>query len=237
MGKCARGRPVRIVCSERRSSRAAASLWPGCWPPVRRTMPPGRQRRLRPRPSRRPAGHRRRSRWRYPRERAKRHSRQSNSPARSREQTWPLVRRRRRLHRCPTPSTAKASEHARNTSSRSMPNARVPHPPARVSMHRGKPSRNGPRHRVPIARLSKLQADERLALSHTTKPSTQPSTSQQPEWTARPSVRNRHSRARRIARLGGAATTREHHDARQHAGAERHRLERPPDAASDHRQP
>ena len=45
-----------------------------------------------------------------------------------------------------------------------------------------------PRHQVPITRLSKLRADDRPALRHTAKPSGpgQPSTSQQPDWTARP---------------------------------------------------
>jgi hypothetical protein len=89
----------------------------------------------------------------------------------------------------PTPNTAKASEVSRETPKPQHVESLVPHPTAQVSMHQDTASQAAkPRHRVLIAHLSKLQADERPAPSHTAKPSGpgQPSTSQQPDWTARP---------------------------------------------------
>lgn len=87
----------------------------------------------------------------------------------------------------PTLSTAKASALSPNTPKPQHIERLVPRPTARVSVHQKAASQVAmPHHRVPITHLSKLQADERPALSHTAKLSRQPSMSQQPDWTARP---------------------------------------------------
>ncbi|MFM0667664.1 hypothetical protein [Paraburkholderia sediminicola] len=86
----------------------------------------------------------------------------------------------------PTPNTAKASAVSPDTPKPQHVERLAPHPTTRVSTHQDVASQPAkPYHRVPITHLSKPRADERLALSRTAKPSRQPSTSQQPDWTVR----------------------------------------------------
>ncbi|NMM01130.1 hypothetical protein HHL24_24705 [Paraburkholderia sp. RP-4-7] len=64
-------------------------------------------------------------------------------------------------------------------------------PTARASTREGTTSRPAKADRkVAVARMTEAHVDERLALSRTVRPATQPSVSKQPEWTARPSAEN-----------------------------------------------